>query len=36
MKNIENLPATSGIYMVTNLLNDAKYIGQSVNIKKRF
>lgn len=36
MKNIENLPASSGIYMVVNLINNKKYIGQSKNIKKRF
>lgn len=36
MKNIEKLPNTSGIYMVVNLINDKKYIGQSKNIKKRF
>lgn len=36
MKNIENLPEKSGIYMVINLINDKKYIGQSINIKQRF
>lgn len=36
MKNIENLPVTSGIYMVVNLINNKKYIGQSKNIRKRF
>ena len=36
MKNINNLPADCGIYLVTNLINDKKYVGQSVNIKKRF
>lgn len=36
MKNIQNLPDTSGIYMVINLINNKKYIGQSKNIKKRF
>jgi len=36
MKNIENLPANSGIYMVVNLINNKKYIGQSKNIRKRF
>lgn len=36
MKNIENLPSRSGIYMVVNLLNNKKYIGQSKNIKRRF
>lgn len=36
MKNIENLPETSGIYMVINLINNKKYIGQSINIKQRF
>lgn len=36
MKNIENLPTTSGIYMVVNMVNHKKYIGQSKNIKKRF
>ena len=36
MKNIENLPASSGIYMVVNMINHKKYIGQSKNIKKRF
>lgn len=36
MKNIENLPASSGIYMVVNMVNNKKYIGQSKNIRKRF
>lgn len=36
MKNIENLPTSSGIYMVVNMVNHKKYIGQSKNIKKRF
>ena len=36
MKNMETLPETSGIYMVINLNNNKKYIGQSVNIRKRF
>lgn len=36
MKNIENLPVNSGIYMVVNLINNKKYIGQSKNIRKRF
>lgn len=36
MKNIENLPEQSGIYMVINLINNKQYIGQSVNIKQRF
>lgn len=36
MKNIENLPHDCGIYMVTNLINNKKYIGQSKDIKKRF
>ena len=36
MKNIENLPATTGIYLVENLLNHKKYIGQAKNIKQRF
>ena len=36
MKNIETLPDNSGIYMVVNLINNKKYIGQSKNIKKRF
>lgn len=36
MKNIENLPSSSGIYMVENMINHKKYIGQSKNIKKRF
>lgn len=36
MKNIENLPANSGIYMVVNMVNNKKYIGQSKNIRKRF
>lgn len=36
MKNINNLPADCGIYLVTNLINGKKYVGQSVNIKKRF
>ena len=36
MKNIENLPTSSGIYMVVNMINHKKYIGQSKNIKKRF
>jgi len=36
MKNIESLPEKTGIYMVVNLINQHKYIGQSKNIKKRF
>lgn len=36
MKNIENLPNNSRIYMVVNLINNKKYIGQSKNIRKRF
>ena len=36
MKNIKNLPASCGIYMVVNTINNKKYIGQSINIKKRF
>ena len=36
MKNIKNLPARCGIYMVVNTINNKKYIGQSTNIKKRF
>lgn len=36
MKNINNLPEQSGIYMVVNMINNKKYIGQSKNIKKRF
>lgn len=36
MKNIENLPEKSGIYMVINLSNNKQYIGQSINIKHRF
>lgn len=35
-KGIENLKEISGIYMVVNLLNGHKYIGQSKNIKLRF
>lgn len=34
--NTNNLPETSGIYMVRNKLNNHAYIGQSKNIKKRF
>lgn len=36
MKGIEFLPEASGIYLVKNLINSHGYIGQSVNIKKRF
>lgn len=36
MKNIKNLPASCGIYMVVNMVNNKKYIGQSKNIRKRF
>ena len=36
MKNIQKLPNASGIYMVINLINNKKYIGQSKNIKKRW
>lgn len=36
IKNIENLTTDSGIYMITNLINGNSYIGQAVNIKKRF
>ena len=36
MKNIEKLPKSSGIYMVTNLLNNVSYVGQSTNIYNRF
>lgn len=34
-KNSNNLPEASGIYMIINLINNHKYIGQSLNIKKR-
>lgn len=36
MKNIESLPQSSGIYLVKNLINGHSYIGQSINIRKRF
>ena len=36
MKNIDKLPEKSGIYKVTNIINNKIYIGQSKNIKKRF
>lgn len=36
MKNTQNLPNASGIYMVINQINNKKYIGQSKDIKKRF
>lgn len=35
-KNIENLKPITGIYLVENLITNKKYIGQSINIKKRF
>lgn len=36
MKNLQNLPKTSGIYLVTNIENQASYVGQSRNIYNRF
>lgn len=36
MQNAENLPQESGIYKITNLLNGHCYIGQSVNIYRRY
>ena len=36
MKDMELLPNKSGIYLVINLINNKKYVGQSKNIKKRF
>jgi len=36
MKNLECLVAEPGIYLVRNLINKKVYIGQSINIKKRF
>ncbi len=36
MKNIKQLPKDSGIYRVRNKINNASYIGQSINIYKRF
>ena len=36
MKNTHLLPQACGIYKITNLLNNASYIGQSINIYKRF
>lgn len=36
MKNIKNLPNKSGIYLVTNLINNISYVGQSKNIYQRF
>lgn len=36
MKNIKQLPKESGIYMVTNTINNHVYIGQSKNIYNRF
>lgn len=35
MKNIKNLPKESGIYIVTNIKNNASYIGQAKNIYDR-
>jgi group I intron endonuclease len=32
---IENLPNLSGVYIITNIVNNKVYIGSSVNIKKR-
>lgn len=36
MKNLKSLPHATGIYMVNNLINDHKYIGQAKDIYKRF
>lgn len=36
MKNIEQLPKSSGIYQILNLINGHCYIGQSKNIFNRF
>lgn len=36
IKDIENLKNECGIYVVANMLNNKKYIGQSKNIKRRF
>lgn len=36
MKNCESLPHTSGIYKITNLIDNAVYIGQAKNIYDRY
>lgn len=36
MKNLKKLPQSSGIYLVTNLVNKKCYIGQAKNIYVRF
>ena len=36
MKNADNLPHKSGIYKITNLINNHSYIGQAVDIYKRY
>ena len=36
MKNIKNLPKEAGIYLITNNINQHQYVGQSINIYKRF
>lgn len=36
MKNIKNLPKETGLYLVKNKQNGACYVGQAINIYKRF
>lgn len=33
--NLNNIPNTSGIYMITNTINNKSYIGQSIHLRKR-
>lgn len=35
LKDIQQLPNCSGVYSIVNILNNHRYIGSSVNIKKR-
>ena len=35
-KELKELQGICGIYLITNLINDKKYVGQSRNIGKRW
>lgn len=32
----EKMPKTQGVYLITNLINNKKYVGTSTNIKQRW
>ena len=33
--DLSNIPNTSGIYMITNIINNKSYIGQSIHLRNR-